>query len=433
MFFRTHKVIATLAVAGFIAGCASTPPNVQEISSSANPTSEIEKTEAMLKEAKANQVDALSPQNYADAEKALEKAKNKKEKDKPNADILEQVAYSRAWLNQANSKADLVRTSLKDITDARGGALRAGAPNLYSKDWDKAEKELEKVTHSIEKGNLRPADKKGEDLVAKYRSLELMSVTKANLGTAKDNIDTALKEGAEKGAPRSLAAAQSRYEAAEKAIIANPRNPMAFTRISQDATRESQHLVDVTRKVAAGNSEDLVLMAERQQRQISNLRSEYVSAQTDADRTRMELERQQELLNRAQALRGELAPSEAEVFVENDKLKVRLKGLQFPTAQSNLGPRNQALLKKVDSALAGLKPSRVIVEGHTDSVGSAEANRILSEKRAQSVEKFLVSQGAISADKVEAVGMGFENPIGDNRTATGRAQNRRIDLVIETE
>lgn len=433
MFFRIHQVIASFVVAGFIAGCASTPPHVQEISSSANPTTEIEKTEAMLKEAKANQVDALSPKNFTEAEKALEKAKSKKERNKANEDILEQVAYSRAWLNEANAKAEVVRTSLKDIADARGGALRAGAPSLYAKDWQKAEKDLEKVTHSVEKGNLRPVDKKGEDLVSRYRNLEVMSVTRANLGIARDNIDTALKEGAEKGAPRSLAAAKSKYEAAERAIMSQPRNPMAFTRISQDATRESQHLVDVTRKVTAGNSEDLILMTERQQRQISNLRSDYASVQTDADRTRMELERQQELLNRAQALRGELAPSEAEVFVENDKLKVRLKGLQFPSAQSELGPRNQALLKKVDSALAGLRPSRVIVEGHTDSVGSPEANRILSEKRAQSVEKFLVSQGAIRADRVEAVGKGFDNPIGDNRTAAGRAQNRRIDLVIETE
>ncbi|WP_374030675.1 OmpA family protein [Bdellovibrio bacteriovorus] len=440
MVSRTHKILASVAVAGFIAGCASKPPNVQPISSSANPTAEIEKTEAMISEARSKQIDVLSPENFTDATKALEKAKQKKEKDKPNADILEQVAYSRAWLNEANTRAEIARTSMRQITDAREGAMKAGAPKLYPKEWDKAGKDLEKITVAIEKGNLSPADKRGDEIISRYRDLEIMSVTKAYLGTAKDNLDTAKKAGADKNAPKSFGMAAMKYENAEKLIKADPRNPAVIARASQDATRESQHLMEVTRKVNAGNSEDLVLMAERQQRTISTLRNEYSSAeqelqtvQSEAERQRMELERQQALLSRAQALRSQLKPNEAEVFTENGKLMVRLKGLQFPTAQSNLGPKNQALLKKVEGALAGVTPSKVIVEGHTDNVGSAEANRVLSEKRAQSVQNFLVSQGTLPADKVESVGMGYDNPIGNNNTAAGRAQNRRIDLVIETE
>lgn len=440
MVSRTHKVLAAIAVAGFIAGCAGKPPNVQNISSSANPTYEIEKTEAMINDARSKQIDVLSPGNFTDATKALDKAKTKLEKNKPNEDILEQVAYSRGFLNEANAKAEIALTSMREITDAREGAMRAGAPSLYPKQWSKAGTELEKITSAIEKGNLSPANRKGDELIGRYRELEIMSVSKAHLGTAKDNIETAKKEGADKNAPKSFSMASMKYENAQKLIEADPRNTAVIARASQDAVRESQHLVDVTRKVNAGNTEDLVLMAERQQRTISNLRNEYssaeeerLSAQSEAERRRMELEKQQALMNRAQAVRSQLKPNEAEVFAENGKLMIRLKGLQFQTAQSNLGPKNQAFLKKVESALAGVSPKKVIIEGHTDNVGSFEVNQALSEKRAQSVERFLVSQGTISADKVETVGMAFEEPVANNNTAAGRAQNRRIDLVIETE
>lgn len=440
MVSPTQKIMAALVTVGFIVGCASTPPNVQSISSSANPTAEIEKTEALINDARSKQVDVLSPENFTDATKALEKAKEKKAKDKPNEDILKQVSYSRAWLNEANARAELARTSMKDITDAREGAMKAGAPKLYPKEWSKAGDDLEKITSSIEKGDLSPADKKGDEIISRYRDLEEKSVSKAYLGMAKDNLDTAKKEGADKKAPKSFGIASMKYENTQKLIKADPRNTSVISRAAQDATSESQHLMEVTRKVNAGNSEDLVLMAERQQRTISNLRTEYSSTekelqsvQSAADQQRVELERQQSLLSRAQSLRSQLKPNEAEVFTEDGKLTVRLKGLQFPSSQSNLGPKNQALLKKVEGALAGVTASRVIIEGHTDNVGSAEANRLLSEKRAKSVENFLVSQGTLSADKVEAVGMGFEEPVGNNDTAAGRAQNRRIDLVIETE
>ncbi|WP_374000248.1 OmpA family protein [Bdellovibrio bacteriovorus] len=441
MVFRTQKIIASLALAGVVAGCASTPPNVQSISSTANPTTEIEKTEMMLNDARSKQVDVLSPENFTDASKALQKAKEKKEKNKSNEDILEQVSYSRAWLEQANAKAEIAKMSVgSDITDAREGAMKAGAPKFFPKEWDKNGKELEKITHAAEKGNLKPSDKRGEDIVKRYRELERMSVSQAYLGTAKDNLDVAKKDGADKNAPKSYSMALMKYENAEKMIMADPRNTNAIARASQDATRESQHLMDVTRKVNAGNSEDLVLMAERQQRQISNLRSEYSSTeqelqqvQTEAERRRMELEKQQALLNRAQVLRSQLKPNEAEVFTENGKLMVRLKGLQFPSAQSTLGPKNQALLNKVESALPGVTPSKIIIEGHTDSTGNPAANQLLSEKRAQAVENYLVSRGTISVDKVEAIGRGDAEPVSDNSTQHGRAQNRRIDLVIETE
>lgn len=444
-----HQLLATLIALAFV-GCASKPPQQEAISSNANPTAEIEKTESMMKEAYDHQVDVLSPENFADAKKSLEKAKKFKEKGKSNEDILNQVAKSRGWLKEANDKAELAKTTMTDIADARAGALRAGSPELYSKEWRKAEKELENITSAIEKGSLSPADKRGDSVTARYRELEIMSVSKAQLGRAEDNIKTAKLNGAEKNAPKSYTLTMMKFENAQKLIKADPRNTEAIRRASEDATRESMHLAEVTRKVNAGNTEDLVLLNERQQRTITSLKTEQTSTEEElqqsqeqldlAERERQELARKQTSLERtkkasdvADEIRKQFKPNEAEVFAENGKVMVRLKALQFPSNQATLNPQNRAFLNKVETALNSIDTSKITIQGHTDSTGQIQANKTLSEKRAQTVQNFLVSKGTVSEDKVNAVGMGPEQPISDNTTPQGRAQNRRIDLVIETE
>lgn len=458
MILRREKAFIALTFAlTLVAGCASKPPSYETISSSANPSTEIERTDEMLRDAKDRQVDVLSPENFTDASKALEKAKKQKDKGKANEKILESVAYSRGWLKEANEKAEISQTSLKDVTDARGGALRAGTPTLFTHEWNRAEDELAEISTAIEKGNLTPAEKRGDKLITKYRELERRSIIKAQLGKAEDNIKLAKKDGAEKRAPKSYEIAQMKYDNAERLINSDPRNLEAIRRASEDATQESVHLTDVTRKVKAGNTEDLVLVSERQQRTISSLRSEQTSTEKElaqsqgqleqsqsqldaAARERMamaerqsQLEKEKNLSATADEIRKQFKPSEAEVYTEGGKLMVRLRALQFASNKAEIAPKNVALLKKVQTALNNVEASKITVEGHTDSSGDLEKNKALSEKRAEAVEKYLVKNGVVAENKVEAVGVGPEKPISDNATPQGRAQNRRIDLVIETE
>ena len=69
------------------------------------------------------------------------------------------------------------------------------------------------------------------------------------------------------------------------------------------------------------------------------------------------------------------------------------------------------------------------MEGHTDTVGTAAKNQALSEKRANAVRDYLVSAG-IPTDHISAAGRGEEAPVATNKTAAGRQQNRRVELVI---
>jgi outer membrane protein OmpA-like peptidoglycan-associated protein len=71
----------------------------------------------------------------------------------------------------------------------------------------------------------------------------------------------------------------------------------------------------------------------------------------------------------------------------------------------------------------------MVVEGHTDSQGSDDLNLKLSEDRAAAVRDYLVSRG-VAADRLSAVGVGEKRPIADNTSAEGRANNRRVEIVI---
>lgn len=105
-------------------------------------------------------------------------------------------------------------------------------------------------------------------------------------------------------------------------------------------------------------------------------------------------------------------------------------GVLFESAKSELLPAAQVKLNDVAAALTEQDPtSKIIVEGHTDSQGTASYNQELSQRRAQAVRDYLVSR-SIAADRVSAQGFGFTRSVGDNASPEGRANNRRVEIVV---
>ena len=72
----------------------------------------------------------------------------------------------------------------------------------------------------------------------------------------------------------------------------------------------------------------------------------------------------------------------------------------------------------------------VLIEGHTDNVGSAQFNQVLSLQRAESVRRYLTEHG-VQSRRLSVYGLGFERPVAGNQSAMGRQQNRRVEVVIE--
>ncbi|MBR6346945.1 MAG: OmpA family protein [Bacteroidales bacterium] len=104
-------------------------------------------------------------------------------------------------------------------------------------------------------------------------------------------------------------------------------------------------------------------------------------------------------------------------------------GILFPTNGSTLSKAAKADLAKFASEMADLPDTDIAVHGHTDNTGKPEVNDRLSVKRAESVAKYLNENGIV-AERMHVEGHSFNEPIADNATAEGRAQNRRVEIFI---
>lgn len=129
-------------------------------------------------------------------------------------------------------------------------------------------------------------------------------------------------------------------------------------------------------------------------------------------------------------LREKLQGSGVQVRREGDDLRLVMPGnITFPTAQYDIRSDFYPVLDSVSEVLDEFEKTTITVGGHTDSRGSSEYNQQLSENRARSVKNFL-SQRGVSSGRINAVGYGERYPIASNDAASGREQNRRVELKL---
>lgn len=122
----------------------------------------------------------------------------------------------------------------------------------------------------------------------------------------------------------------------------------------------------------------------------------------------------------------------ATVKQESRGMVITLSGnVLFETNKSKLFPNAEVKLNDVATALTQQDPdSQIVVEGHADSQGDDQHNLELSQARAEAVREYLVSRG-IAADRIVAKGYGETRPVADNKSPEGRANNRRVEIVVQ--
>lgn len=103
--------------------------------------------------------------------------------------------------------------------------------------------------------------------------------------------------------------------------------------------------------------------------------------------------------------------------------------ISFDVGRADIKPQFMHSLDNVANTLSQYHQTRIEIAGHTDSTGSAEFNQRLSENRAYAVRSYLASRG-VTPERMYAVGYGQTRPIASNATAQGRAQNRRVEIIV---
>ena len=112
-----------------------------------------------------------------------------------------------------------------------------------------------------------------------------------------------------------------------------------------------------------------------------------------------------------------------------DTGRVALYGIYFDSGKAEVKPESDAALDEIAKLLAAGPSLRLLVVGHTDTVGTMASNRALSEQRAAAVVQKLIAGHGISAARLTPIGVGFASPVASNRDDAGKAKNRRVELV----
>ena len=124
----------------------------------------------------------------------------------------------------------------------------------------------------------------------------------------------------------------------------------------------------------------------------------------------------------------EAAAAKASAVAAGSRLALKVN---FDTGKSIIKKQYYDELKVVGDGLNEQKNLKGVIEGHTDNVGNAKANQLLSQRRANAVRDYIVKNFKIDKKRLTAKGFGESKPIADNATAEGRAQNRRIEATFE--
>jgi outer membrane protein OmpA-like peptidoglycan-associated protein len=108
---------------------------------------------------------------------------------------------------------------------------------------------------------------------------------------------------------------------------------------------------------------------------------------------------------------------------------VTMGDVLFDTGRATLKPGAMAVIERLAAYMQSNPQTRLVIEGHTDSTGSAATNEALSQRRADAVASALIQRG-VSAQNLNAVGKGPDLPVASNATAEGRQQNRRVEVIF---
>ena len=471
-----------LLLVGFVlafAGACATPQTGGM--PSGNPGALVEKFEADLTRARSNQVDVLAPGLFNDAQSAFMKAKQGLDKGAKLTDIQGYIAQGSVSLKKAEEIAQVSRTILGETNKARDNALKVGADRL-GEPYMKVEKQYLKLTKAIENDNLSYAQKNAAEVQAAFRDLEIMAIKNSAIGDARRMMADADKARVQKTAPTAYNDALQALNEADAYIGQNPYEADIISQKAAHAEFMARRMMSIdesgkkfqemTPEASALYVEGLLARLEKTMNS-GDLRDKRIDAQLSAMTGTLEamgqknrslekdnLNYQSQIANLEQQLTGlqgysreqeaakrKLAaerefnekfnkvqrffrPDEADVYKQGGQLVIRMRGIQFPVGQATLTPENYTLLSKVQKAIETFGQPTVTIEGHTDSTGSAQTNRELSQKRAEAVKTYLVANTTLPSSRIRATGYGPSRPLAPETTPEGRAMNRRIDVLI---
>jgi outer membrane protein OmpA-like peptidoglycan-associated protein len=305
--------------------------------------------------------------------------------------------------------------------------------------------QLREAREAIAIAKAQGADQYAPDVMAKV-AVNMQNAEGYYQSKNEKELDTVAREATQQSEDARRISIVKEREAAE--LAAKRREEEA----NQQAAAASAEAAEQARLRAAADTQRATadaerIAAERAKNEAEVATAKAVDAKQDAELARMAaLAEQKRLADEAAAATAARAAAEKDTLALRDRLReqlnsilqtrdtargliVSLSDVLFDFDQATLKPGAREKLAKVSGILLTYPTLHMNIEGHTDSVGSDDYNLKLSQRRADAVRDYLTSNGTNPAN-VQAVGLGKDGPVASNDTATGRQQNRRVEMVV---
>lgn len=444
---KSFSALALSALLIAAVGCASKIKQA-EIPEGTNLPQKIAELDEWVDEGYKNQYDVLAPKSFNKAQEWLKEAKEDLADGDSPEEVRESVGYAMAYLNQASSESEGRESQVDHVLKARMTAMNAGA-KTYPETRDRIKTLDDRLRDASYNFDRRLSSEEKSRLQKDYLALELKAIQNRELADARAKVGAAKEYDARRKTPETLERAETDIKTAENVIAAERRSPMAYDEAVSQANQSAQDLIEILGLALENEAtEPVAVKLWRQERAIGNLQGNLEEASQSLESTQAGLAEvsgviaaQDRMLASVESkidfqeaideIRSEFSEEQAEVYQQGDRLIIRLKQVDFPIGSADVPEDSVALLEKVNNIIQRLDTESVEVQGHTDSTGGEKINGVLSEKRAQSVANFFKEAGLQDVE-VQAKGYSFSKPIASNRTKEGRAQNRRVDVVIQS-
>jgi len=441
---RKMQAVGYISLMLVSAGCQSVP--IEQLPANADPSAEISKLEAGREAALADQADVLAPDSFKEVSEHLTEAKRLRTKNASNEAILKSVAGGFAYLKKAEEATKAAQDVMPEVLSARRAALSANAREFDRKGFEKADKELRSIGKDLEDRDKASALKKRLELQKEFAAVESNSLHTSVTGPAKHTRDEAMREGAQKFASRTLADLDAKLKEADSYVTVNLKDRAALENKEGALLKSADRLVRITRESKALNAEDgeaIALQRETQSERLASERAALKEKQMELEETTSELKQTEQTAaqlaaneafqDKVKAAQHQFSSTEAQVMQQAGKVIVRLTDLRFAVGQHGLNSSRFGMLNRVSEVIGTFAPAEVVIQGHSDATGNAKANKELSLARAEAVKDYLQAQRTSPEGKpltLRAEGLGDQQPIASNKTASGRAKNRRVDVII---
>lgn len=221
-------------------------------------------------------------------------------------------------------------------------------------------------------------------------------------------------------------------------VEASPRSGVAATNIAEarKALDRANRLADDGAATQDISSEALVALRNaeiaNEKIAIANAKDEIEKGTQQRQQILLEAREREAAAERARSQRMEQQLGEMQAKQTERGLLLTLGDVLFDTGKATLKPGAYETIARLADVLKEDSNRKVVIEGHTDSVGSEEMNMTLSARRAQAVQSALIERGA-SPTQIKTEGRGETTPVASNDTASGRQQNRRVEMFFTQE